>query len=712
MSKGEPYDYVNREISWLHFNGRVLQEATDPRVPPFERLAFLGIFSSNLDEFFRVRVASLRSLLPLKKKPAGKLDFNPLRLLGQIQRIVMVQQEAFGQIFSGLQRELALHGIYLIDGAQATEGQRAFARAHFGEHVRPHLSPILLQQDGEPPFLKDSGLYLVTELWPKRDAGPAQASGPAYALTEVPCPPLPRFVTLPEQGPERYVLFLDDVIRLGLPALYPEHDLGASYAVKLSRDAELYLDEGDLEDEFAGSLAKLIKKSLSKRETGLPCRFLYDRRMPFALAGLLRRRFDLQDEDLVPGGRYHKLSDLMAFPRFGRDDLGYDPLPPLPHPELERATSVLEAIARRDHLLHFPYQRFDYVIRFLEEAAADPDVEEVWITLYRVAEDSAVVGALTRAAEQGKRVTAFVEAKARFDEARNLASAERMAAAGVRVLYSMPKLKVHAKIALVVRREGDLRRRYAYLGTGNFNEATARLYTDLALLTADAHLTQEVRRVFDFLTGTDKEPTFRHLLVTPFGMREAFYERIEREAARAQAGEEASMALKMNSLEDEAIIARLYEARRAGVEVRLVVRGICRLVRDVLGPSEPIRATSILDRFLEHARIFSFHSGGEEELYLASADWMTRNLSRRVEVAFPVYDERLRQEIYALLDLQLRDNTKARRIDLEAQNAYVEGGTEPVRAQLGTYRYYEAKLEGQGHAGAAKSPSPEPRANA
>lgn len=677
----KPFRYFDRELSWLSFNARVLQEARDERVPLFERLKFLGIYSSNLDEFFRVRVASLRSLLRLKKKALTKLGFDPARLLEQIHRVVTSQQEAFGRIFRNhIVPELAAQGIQLVDEQQLSAEQAQFVGDYFARHVQPHLAPLPLVPGEPPPFLRDRGLYLVAALRPLAEGMHLAAEAPHYALLPVPTPELDRFVWVPGEGRHRYVMFLDDVIRHGLPALFPEHHVEAAYAIKLSRDAELYL-----EDEYQGSLVERIKKGLGKRDTGLPCRFLYDLQAPYALVAFLKDQLGLAEEDLVPGGRYHNLHDLMRFPRFGMQHLSDVPLPPLPHPELEGAASLLDAVGARDRLLHVPYQSFDYVPRLLAEAAADPAVEEIWMTLYRIADESAVARALIEAQRQGKRVTTFVEAKARFDEAINLHWAEQMEAAGVRVLYSMPGIKVHAKLALVGRREGEALRYYAYLGTGNFNEKTARVYADTALLTADAALTAEVRRVFAYLAGEEAEPTFEHLLVAPFALRKGFNRLVEQEMAHARAGREAFMVLKMNSLEDPKMIARLYEASQAGVRIQLLVRGICCLVPGVDGLSERITARSIVDRFLEHARLYYFHNGGDEQLYLASADWMRRNLNRRVEVAFPVRDAALREELKTFLRLQLEDNTKARWIDARQRNTYVRNEAPPVRAQTAFY---------------------------
>ena len=682
-----PFTYLDRETSWLRFGGRVLQEADDPSVPLFERLFFCGIFSSNLDEYFRVRVASLRTLLRLGKADESKLGIDAHRLLHDIHRIVLEQQERYGSILGRVFAGLAVAGIQRVANESVDPRHHDFLRATFDEKVRPLIAPIRLgKTDEERPFLKNHMIYLVVELW-EREHRAYESWVPTYALIEVPTPAVGRFITLPHDGGDHEVMFLDDLIRYNLDEVFPDHEVGRSYAVKLTRDAELYV-----EDDFEGDLVAAIRKSLKKRETGLPSRFLYDMRMPFVLLNRLRERLGLQEEDMVLGARYHNLSDYMGFPRFGRDDLSYPKWPALPHPTLDRASSVMEAIRVRDQVIHTPYQSFDPVVRLLDEAARDERVEEVWLTVYRVARDSSVLNALIAAAKAGKRVTVFMEVQARFDEESNLFWAERLEAAGVRILYSMQGLKVHAKIALVVSREDEGRRMYAYLSTGNFNEKTARVYTDHGIFTCDPRITNDVEQVFRFLAGEVEEPRTEHLLVAPFSLRKSFKHLIAHEAERASIGKPSGITIKLNSLEDEKMIERLYEASCAGVPIDIIVRGICRLVPGVKGQSETIRVRSILDRYLEHARIYRFHHDGEERLYLASADWMKRNLSHRVEVGVPVYDPEIRRQLERVLQLQLADNLKARIVDASGSNAYARvEGAEPVRAQE-AFRDFVASL--------------------
>lgn len=682
--------FIDRELSWLSFNERVLQEAEDDSVPLLERLKFLAIFSSNLDEFFRVRVAALRTLVLLKRKKTRRLPIEPAELVDRIHQVVHLQQERFGAVFRNrILPALTELGVRLVDDPGDMPGGSEAAQAYFDERVLPLIEPAILG-GGSRPFLKDHTVYLVAELWQGRGLS-VGTELPSLAAVEVPSPPLPRFTNVCEVGGACYVMFLDDVIRHGLPSLFPEHEVGKAYAVKISRDADLHLDE-----EFSGSLREAIAKSLAKRESGMPIRFLYDQRAPHAMIRTLVTVLGLAEEDLFPGGRYHNLHDLAKLPVEGGPEHCDPPMDPLPHPALEEADSLFEVVAAKDRLLHFPYQTYDHVIDFFRQAAADPAVEEIWISLYRVADDSAIVSALIEAARAGKRVTAFVEVQARFDERANLAWTERMEEAGVATLHGTPGIKVHAKLALVCRREGDERRLYAYLATGNFNEKTARIYADHALMTADPRLTEEVLRVFRILSGGPEErPTFQHLLVAPFRLREELERLIGDEARAAESGRPAGIVAKMNSLEDPGIIRQLYAASRAGVPIRLIVRGICCLVPGVDGMSETIAARSLVDRFLEHSRIFLFHGNGEERLYLASADWMSRNLNRRVEVAFPIYDEDVREELRRVLDLQLADRRKARIIDERMENRLAAADVDPpVRCQVGTFEYLNRLLGG------------------
>jgi polyphosphate kinase len=675
----------NRELSWLAFNGRVLQEAGNRDVPLYERIKFLAIFSSNIDEFFRVRVASLRALLDLKKKTKKKLEFDPARLLKRIHRVVDRQQEEFGEIFRQIRGELKRRQISLVRETELTAGQVGVVRDAFDQRVRPHVRPVFLSYRKDAPFLENRAIYLTVKLAPRamqRSRGEDRKKHYQYALVPIPTAFVPRFLTLPPEKGRNFIMFIDDVIRLCLPELFPNHDILGAYAIKLTRDAELYI-----EDEYAGDLVEKIKKALRKRDRGVPSRFLYDGDIPRKHLQLLREIFQLSEDDMVRGGRYHNFHDFFGFPNPSGPALAYEPMPPLPASGLPPTGSLFTEIAQRDILLYYPYHSYDPVLRFLAEAAEDPGVVSIHITLYRVARNSRVVDELLRACQRGKSVTAFVEIKARFDEESNIRWSEELERAGARVFYSIPGMKVHAKLCLVTRRKGEAPARYAYLSTGNFNEKAAELYTDFGYLTTNHTLTEEVSRVFEILCRNTEKERFDHLLVAPLMMREEFVALIREEMDNARRGREALIIAKMNSLEDPGMIRELYEASAAGVTVQLIVRGICCLIPGVKGMSENIEAISIVDRFLEHARVYWFHHGGDPRCYLSSADWMKRNLNRRIEVAFPVDQPELREMIRRTLDLQWNDTVKAREINRNQSNGLK--GTSANGAIRSQYAIYE-----------------------
>jgi len=677
--------YFDRELSWIRFNGRVLQEAASSEIPLGERLLFLSIFSSNLDEFFRVRVASIRSLRLIKKKKRKKLlSLRPNRLLKRITAEVTAQQEDFGRIFRDeVLPALAERGVELVHSVELTDDESARVDQYFRETVRPLLKRVEL--DGSHvPFVKDHTVYLVVETVEPATADESVLVGippSSLSLVPIPSPPLPRFFPLQPDGAPGRIMFLDDVIRHGISRLFPDREVAGAWAVKLSRDADLYLEE-----ELGTDLKQMIRAALDKRDRGMPVRFLYDLHAPAAVISRVQEALRLDDRDLIEGGRYHNLHDLASLPLPKDEELRYRPMPPLPHPELEHEGSMFQAIAEKDRLLRFPYQSYGYVIRFLREAAEDADVEEIWISLYRVASESAIGQVLIEAASQGKAVTVFVEFQARFDEESNLEWADRMEGAGVRIIYGVQGIKVHAKIAMVRRREDGELRDYAYLSTGNFNEKTARIYADHGLLTADPRLTDEVYRVFRILAGESADVEFEHLLVAPFTLRDRLNSMIGDELGAALTGDECGITVKVNAFQDHPMIERIYGASQAGVPVRMIVRGVCCARPGVRNLSEGLEVRSIVDRFLEHSRIYRFHAGGEDRLYLASADWMSRNLNRRVEVAFPIYDAEIRSELIRELEIQLADDTKARVIDAEQTNTPVPSGDgEPVRAQYAIY---------------------------
>ncbi|MBC8082078.1 MAG: polyphosphate kinase 1 [Hymenobacter sp.] len=679
---------LNRELCWLAFNRRVLQEAQNPEVPLLERLKFMAIFSSNLDEYFKVRVATLRRLVKLKKKTRAKLGEDPTAQLKDLLEEVRRQQQEFGHTFRDrLLPALREQHIHLVSEHDLTAEQRQWVQQYFEEHVQDLLSPVILDENLHHLFLKDQTVYLTFYLTEPTDNGPKKKkTDPADERMLVMELPVKRhggrFVQLPSQGEERYVMFLDDVIRCCARTLFPKFSKVQVQAIKLSRDAEL-----DIQEEVSGNLMAKIKSSLQKRETGYPARLLYDPAMPKEAMRALMQKTSIGKEEMVEGSRYHNFRDFFGFPDLGLHQLLYEEQPPLPHPTLPRTGPMLPAIATRDHLLSLPYQSFDYVTRFLLEAANDPLVSAISITLYRVSGKSEVAKALLKAVKHGKQVTVVVELKARFDEESNMYWAEKLQKAGANVVYGIPDLKVHSKLALVTRAEDGHNCLYAYLSTGNFNENTSRIYADHGLFTADPRLTGEVAEVFRyFYDRQNKAGAFKHLLVAPFELRERLNVLIDHEIKLAQQGQPAYIILKLNALQDERMILKLYEASEAGVRVELLVRGISCVVPDLEGQSLNISQRGIVDRYLEHARLYVFGNGGEEKIYVASSDWMARNLDRRVEVAFPILQDDLRTEIRYLLDLQRQDNVKSR----DWQNNLL--GPEPpetprVRAQTDTYAY-------------------------
>lgn len=689
-------DLIKRDTSWLHFNARVLQEATDKTVPLYERLKFLAIYSSNLDEFYRVRVSSLRQFKKLPKRDRRELfNFKPKKELKAIRKMVRNQQEEFGRIFrQEILPLLKKEGIYLLHAHEMDEAQRTFAADYFDTKIVPHLDlhwlPANEGDSHDLPFVRSGQLCLAVNI-EETDAREAEE----VALVPLPTQQLPRFVVLPGQpgNDGYYVIFLDSIIRANLDR-WIGRKVEFGYSFKLSRDAELYID-----NEFDGELHRKIENRLAVREDGLPTRFLYDADMPDWIRKRLKSVLLLSKHDMIPGGRYHNFTDFFGFPLpDGREDLKYAELPPLPHPRLENADRIMNIMAASDLLLHFPYQKYDYVPRLIEEAANHPEVSTIRITLYRVAGKSAVVNSLLRALENGKRVEAFVETKARFDEASNLYWGKELEQAGAYVRYSYPAVKVHTKLLQITHNAPDgTKTRYSYVGTGNFNEKTAKLYTDLALLTCRPGIGNDIRHVFQLLRGKLILPNSRHLLVAPFNLASTFLDLIDDEITHARQGKHAYCFLKMNSLEDAAMIEKLREAAAAGVELRLIVRGICRWVP---GPDENVEIISIIDRFLEHARVYIFGGDRAEKVYIGSADWMGRNLYRRVEVITPVEDPLLRLEVRRIMDMQWRDNTKARIISHKWLNHYrkVSADEPQFRAQTDLYAYYTRRDEVVGEA--------------
>ncbi len=685
MDKEAPY--IERDISWLSFNYRVLQEAKDQTVPLFERIKFMAIYSSNLGEFFAVRVAQQRNLLRIGKKTKKELEIKPRAILKEILKTVNRQLEEFNTIFEkGIVPELGRNKIFLRRRLDLNEEQQAFVERYFRDKMLPFVQPVLLVKDKIRPFLTNSSLYLTVMM---RTKGKRNAHL-QYAIVKIPSDHLPRFLQLPSSSNSHDIIMIDDIVRHSIAWLFPGYDVVDTFSIKLTRDAELYID-----DEFSGDLLSKIKTSLERRDVGPASRLVYDRSMPKALLKYLQVVLELENFDLLPEGRYHNNFDFFKFPDFGMKHLKRKGLDPIPYQPLEDCPDIFAAIMEKDHLVHVPYHSFNSVIRFFEEASRDPNVTHIKIIQYRVGNKSKIMNALMEAVERGKRVSAFVEVKARFDEEANLSWGEKLADAGVKVHYSFPGLKVHSKAALIRRVEHGEPRFYVYLSTGNFHEVTAKIYSDLGLFTGDERLTGEIARVFSILeTRKLPEADFEHLLVGQFNLRTELVNLIQREMDNAAAGKKAQIILKLNSLQDPDMIEHLYAASNAGVRIKLIIRGICCLVPGVKGFSENISCISIVDRYLEHARIFVFHNDGDQKIYLSSADWMTRNLSYRIETVFPVYDASVKELIMDLIKVQLNDNVKARIVDKAGKNKYVKSKNGlPVQSQIETYYFLKRQMD-------------------
>ena len=661
--KNKTKKYINREISWLSFNARVLQEAEDPSVPLIERMKFLGIFSSNLDEFFRVRVGSLQRMIDAGVKAKAQFGSKPKKIFNEVQKRVIPVRKRFDKVFNVLLQELEQKKIFIINEKELTENQEKFVQNYFSHEVRPRLIPIMLDILPEFPYLKNQIIYLAIYLERERD--PKEIK---YALIEVPADVLPRLILLPKEDDNNYIIMLDDVIRFGLKNIFAiyNYDTWAAYTIKLTRSAEF-----EIEDDITKSFYEKISDSIKQRQKGQAVRFVYDQEIPDDLLKFVLEGNHLEDlENLIPGVRYHNARDFMNFPNIDKPELCEKKSEPLPHKDIVAHLSMFDAIREKDILLHYPYQSFDYIIDLLREAAIDQNVTSIKITLYRVAKYSNIVNALINAIKNGKKVTVLMELQARFDEEANIYWIRRLEEEGAKVIEGVPGLKVHAKICLITRKEDEGKVRYSTIGTGNFNETTARLYSDHTLLTANENLTDEVDKVFDFLEHNYKTFTFKHLLVAPFYMRKKILKLIKNEIKNVKAGKEAYIFVKLNSLVDQTIINKLYDASQAGVKIKMMVRSICSLVPGVEGVSENIEVFSIVDKYLEHSRIFIFCNDGEEKYYISSADWMIRNLDNRVEVATPIYDPNIQKELKTFLDIQFKDNVKSRFLDEGQNNIY------------------------------------------
>jgi polyphosphate kinase len=679
---------IFRDISWLSFNNRVLQEAADETVPLRERIRFLGIFSNNLDEFFRVRVAALKRMVEFGKKSKMHLELSPAAIIEEIQEIVIEQQKEFERIWNEILRELKKERIHLVNETQLNKAQQAFVLDYFNEEIRSNVIPLMIESIQNFPVLNDRSIYLACKLSKKDKTIPQK-----YALLSVPTRRLPRFIILPSKSADKQIILLEDIIRFCLPNIFSffGYDTFSAHIIKVTRDAEI-----DMDNDIATSLIQKIEKGLKNRKKGKPVRFVFDKAIdPSLLTYLVRRLGLLQKDNLIPGGRIHNFVDFMNFPESVFDKKSQRKKPFI-HPVLKNVTSVTNIVLKKDVLLNFPYHSFDSIIDLLREAAIDPEVVSIKLTCYRLADRSKIINALTNAVRNGKQVTVVLELRARFDEEANLEWKTELEENGVKVLLGVPNVKVHAKICLIKKRVNNRTIHYGFVSTGNLNEQTAKVYSDACLLTSDRNIMADVNRIFNYLEQPKTRIAFlkscKTLMVSPTGMRRQLLQIINKEIRMARLKKPASITLKLNSLSDEMLIDKLYEAAKAGVKVKMVIRGIFCLLTENKKFKHHIQAISIVDEYLEHSRIMIFCNGGKERTFISSADWMVRNIDHRVEVACPIFEKNIQQEIKDIIQIQLKDNIKARILDNGLSNQYVNPrNTKKIRSQVETYNYLYRK---------------------
>ncbi|WP_315020837.1 polyphosphate kinase 1 [Capnocytophaga leadbetteri] len=689
--------YVNRELSWLKFNARVLQEAADEKVPLLERLRFAGIFSNNLDEFFKVRYATVKRVA-MNESSDKELGVHAKELLEEITKEVIQLQDESLSIINTITEELEKEQIFIVNEKTLLPEHEAFVNTYFYDKVRPALFTIILNDLEKFPQLKDDVAYLAVKMTLKEDekasgvqkffSSKAYKEKIQYALIELPTT-LNRFIELPQVGDKHYIIMLDDVIRFCLHLIFSifNYESLSANMIKITRDAEL-----DIDDDLSKSFVEKISSSVEDRRKGAPVRFVYDKTIDKDTLHFLIEKMGIVNTDsVIPGGRYHNRRDYMSFPSLGRTDLTYAPIHPLPVKGLTSEESLLKKIAEKDYLQFTPYHTFSNIIWFLREAALDPKVKSVKITIYRLAKNSQVVNSLINAVKNGKKVTVQIELQARFDEESNIRYAEQLKAEGVKLIFGVRGLKVHSKICVIEREEGKGIKRYGFISTGNFNESTAKVYTDYTLFTANQDILKEVNKVFNFFETNYNIQKYKHLIVSPHYTKKILKQLIEEEIKNAKAGKEAYIKLKMNNITSYKMIDKLYEASRAGVKIQMIVRGICCLVPGIEGMSENIEVISIVDKFLEHPRLFIFGNNGNPKVYISSADWMTRNISFRVEVGCPIYDETIKQELIDTFEISWADNVKARVIDQAQDNHYRPHTLPAQRSQVALYEYYEQK---------------------
>ncbi len=686
MTKSESPEnrYINREISWLQFNARVLQEASDTGVPLIERLRFLGIFSNNLDEFFKVRYATVKRIVEAGK--GGKNELGGIKakeLLEIITQIVINQQAESIRVLNEIDSSLKQEGIYVINESKLNDDQKTFVRAYYFQNISTALVTIILNDLVVLPNLKDSAAYLAVKMEMKDDTK-------QFALVEIP-KTVDRFVVLPSEEDKSYIIMVDDLLRYCLGDIFNIFDYKSisAHMIKITRDGEL-----DFDSDLSKSFVEKISDSVKDREVGEPVRFVYDKTIGKDTLEYLMEKMGIDNTDsIIPGGRYHNKRDYMGFPSLGRQDLMYDKITPLRVKGLSLETSIFDAISKKDYMVHAPYHTFSYIVKFLREAALDPKVKTIKITIYRLAQISHVASSLINAAINGKTVTVSIELRARFDEQANIHYAQQMKKEGVNLIFGVPGLKVHCKMCVIEREEGKKLKRYGFISTGNFNESTAKIYTDYTLFTSKSSILKEVNKVFNFFETNYRIYNYKHLIVSPHYTKSGFFKLINQEIQESKMGNGGYIRLKMNSLSSYDMVDKLYEASNAGVKIELITRGICCLIPGLKGLSENIKVISIVDKFLEHPRVYIFGKDENTKVYISSADWMTRNIENRVEVSCPIYDNDIKQEIVDNFDVCWSDNVKARLINTEIENEYRINKNPKVRSQIALYDYYLEKLK-------------------
>ena len=679
---------IPRDISWLSFNARVLQEANDPTVPLGQRIRFIGIFSNNMDEFYRVRVATLKRMIELGNKAKMHLENDPEIILEEILTTVLDQQNEFIRIWNNILQELRKEKIFIVNEKQLNREQQKFISAYFDEEVRSEVIPLMVEAIPQFPYLREKSIYLGVVM-SKSDS----AYNRKFSLIEVPTRNLPRFIQLPSPRPdEQYIILLEDIVRFSLPNIfsYFGYDKFSAHVFKITKDAEI-----DIDNDLNTGIIQSLEKGLKNRRKGRPVRFVYDKEIDPGLLEYLIRKLNLSSKDnLIPGGRIHNFRHFMEFP-FHVIKQKVDKRKPFVHPLLKGSLRVTDVVMEKDVLLHIPYHAYNSVIDLLREAAFDPEVTEIKVTAYRLARNSKIINALMNAVRNGKKVTVVLELRARFEEEANLEWKERLELEGVRVLLGIPNMKVHAKLCLIKKRTKNTTIHYGFVSTGNLNERTASVYSDHCLLTSDRFVMADVNRVFNFFEkpkeNLDLLKECNTLLVCPVSMRRELLKFINKEIKNALMGRPASITLKINSLSDEEMISKLHEAARAGVEIRMIVRGICCMLTEGKKFIHPIKAISIVDEYLEHSRVIVFHNNGNEKVFISSADWMVRNLDHRVEVAVPIIEDGLKKELKDFLEIQLSDNVKARIWDNELSNEYVKTKGKKIRSQMEVYNYLYRK---------------------